>query len=262
MWDDFAEDRASAYIGYKFTPTYRVGLTNFLREEAICEALSLKKEDVIADIGCAAGRQLLVMAKNIDSGVGVDIAQPFIDTAESEARNRQITNVKFYRSEIERLPLLDAAFDKVICAEVLEHVFDKEVALKELLRILKPGGLLLITVPNMNADATWWGRLMRRMGRRSFCSMERFSREELLKHGDAHVREFTGSSLATWLTGYGLTCTRPRSVSFLDGPWIDQILKIPLHVYPLRAAIIFLERMLSKTTILWGRHLVVLLKKS
>lgn len=51
------------------------------------------------------------------------------------------------RGDLQRLPLPDAAFDAAVCAEVLEHLDDDAAALAELARVLRPGGLLLVTVP-------------------------------------------------------------------------------------------------------------------
>ena len=49
--------------------------------------------------------------------------------------------------DLQRLDLPDAVFDAAVCAEVLEHLDDDDAALRELARVLRPGGLLLVTVP-------------------------------------------------------------------------------------------------------------------
>jgi ubiquinone/menaquinone biosynthesis C-methylase UbiE len=51
------------------------------------------------------------------------------------------------RSDITSIPLPNASFDAVMCTEVLEHVFDPTTAITELGRVLKPGGILLLTAP-------------------------------------------------------------------------------------------------------------------
>ncbi len=261
MWDDFGREKAQTYLTYKFLPNHRVGLTNFLREEKIHSYLKPSLMDLVADIGCASGRQLILIADKIAFGAGTDIAQPFVEAAKAETESKKINNLEFCRAEIEHLPYEDGKFDKIMCGEVIEHVYDKDVALGELLRILKPGGELVISVPNLNADGTWWGRLLRTFKLRSFVSLETYSQEELMRHGDAHVREFTGESLAEWLKSRGLTINKISSVSYLDGPYGDILLKVLLHIPPAQKLLIALERALSNTGILWGRHLVVSAKK-
>lgn len=261
MWEDFGKEKADLYFGYKFIPTHRVGLTNYVREQAIFTIMEPKQTDVVADIGCASGRQLFGIAKKIKQGVGTDIAQSFIDAAEAYKKEHGYNNISFQVALIESLPFMDNAFDSILCSEVLEHVHDKDVALKELIRITKPGGHLIITTPNLNADGTWWGRLMRLLGRRSFQSLEHFSKEELGRHGDAHVREFTGKSMRAWLEVNGLVIEQLRFASYFDGPWGDFLIKIPLHIPPLQKLVIAAERLLERTGVPLGRHIIVRARK-
>jgi ubiquinone/menaquinone biosynthesis C-methylase UbiE len=51
-------------------------------------------------------------------------------------------------SDLERLPFPDTSFDTIICSEVLEHMEVPSVLIREIERLLKPGGLACITVPN------------------------------------------------------------------------------------------------------------------
>ncbi|MFA5126624.1 MAG: methyltransferase domain-containing protein [Patescibacteria group bacterium] len=257
MWEDFGKGKAS-YLGYKFQPTYRIGLTNYLRECFIVKFLHPQKSDVVLDCGCAAGKQLFQLAGQIGTGHGIDIAQNFIDMADQYKNENGFHNLHFAKGDVENIPFAEATFDKIICAEVLEHVFDKDVALRELLRVLKPSGLLLITVPNLNADATVWGRFLRLLGVRKFKPINVFSKEELAQHGDAHVREFSRDSLRQWLEANSLKIIEFKSVSFIDGPrWFEFLLKILLHIKISQRAIINLEKFFSDRNCFWGRHLVV-----
>ncbi|MDD2785425.1 MAG: methyltransferase domain-containing protein [Patescibacteria group bacterium] len=255
MWEDFAKLKAESYLNYKFKPTHRIGLTNHLREASITNLLKPQKQDRVLDAGCASGRQLFQVANLISEGHGTDIASAFTDKATEYACSNNIGNLEFQRAVLESIPYPDAYFDKIICAEVLEHVFDKNIALTELKRVLKPGGKLIITVPNLNADGTLWGRLLRLIGLRSFTPLEGFSMNEINKHGDAHVREFNAKTLSGWLESNGFTVEKIRSVSFIDGPYFDFLLKMPLHWGPTQKTIIALERLLSSTGLFWGRHL-------
>ncbi len=261
MWEDIGEDAGRGYLAIKFKPTYRIGLTNFVREEAIYQYLDPKPTDKVLDVGCASGRQIFRIIDRVAEGHGVDIAESFIAAANSFKDEKGITNAFFKVAVIEALPYSDQYFDKVICGEVLEHVFDKDLALAELSRVLKSGGTLIITVPNLNADGTWWGRLLRFLKIRSFVPMEKFSQQELRKHGDSHVREFSAKTMRFWLENRGWKVENITTASFVDGPWVDWLLKVPLHTPPLRWLIIKFEQALTGLNLKWGRHLVVKAKK-
>jgi len=261
MWEDFAKAKSSRYLDYKFQPTYRVGLTNYLREELIYKFLNLRKTDIILDAGCASGRQLFKIADRIKEGYGIDISTGFIKEAENYKSENNINNLFFQAVLLEQLPFTNNFFDKIICAETLEHVVNRDVVLKELIRVLKQNGFLVITVPNLNADATLWGRFLRLLDIRKFRPLEDFSEKALNEHGDAHVREFDKSGLISWLEDNKLKVLDIKSVSFIDGPYFDFLLKFLLHVKFLRKMIICLEKFLTELNLFFGRHLIVKLRK-
>lgn len=60
------------------------------------------------------------------------------------------------RADALSLPFKDASFDRIICSEVLEHVADDEQGIRELVRVLKPGGAMAITVPTYLTETVYW----------------------------------------------------------------------------------------------------------
>lgn len=68
------------------------------------------------------------------------------------------------RAAIERLPFRDDTFDAAICSEVLEHVVDDAVALGEVARVVRPGGVIAITVPHAEYPF-WWDPINRTLER-------------------------------------------------------------------------------------------------
>lgn len=64
------------------------------------------------------------------------------------------------RGDIHRLPFASAAFDRIVMSEVLEHLGDDATALREVWRVLKPGGLLVMTVPHRHYSA-WYDPINR-----------------------------------------------------------------------------------------------------
>lgn len=60
------------------------------------------------------------------------------------------------KGDVLNLPFKDGAFDKIICAEVLEHVADDNRGIGELVRVLKKGGILAVTVPTYLTETIYW----------------------------------------------------------------------------------------------------------
>lgn len=96
--------------------------------------------DKILDIGVGLGRLLSKIDKDVRK-YGVDISLSYL----KEAKKKGIEVIK---SKIEELPYLDDTFDVIITTDVLEHVFDLNLCVRQIKRVLKPGGLVLVRVPN------------------------------------------------------------------------------------------------------------------
>ena len=99
-----------------------------------------KKE--IVDVGCGTGA-ILKRLGNPEKNIGIDLAPEAI----SFCRQRGLNNVR--QADICALPFADASFDAAICSSVLYHQWVRDVkgAVREMYRVLRPGGVLLINVP-------------------------------------------------------------------------------------------------------------------
>lgn len=100
------------------------------------------REKEIVDVGCGTGA-ILKQLGNPEKNVGIDLAPEAI----SFCRQRGLNNIQ--QGDIHALPFPDASFDAVICSSVLYHqwVSDVEGAVREMHRVLRPDGVLLINVP-------------------------------------------------------------------------------------------------------------------
>jgi ubiquinone/menaquinone biosynthesis C-methylase UbiE len=100
----------------------------------------------VLDAGCgwAYGTAMLAQA-GATSAAGVDLAPTVIEVAQAELG----TAVQLKVGDVRELPYPDAAFDLVVCFEVIEHVEDYSRVLDELKRVLVPGGLLIVSSPNI-----------------------------------------------------------------------------------------------------------------
>lgn len=98
---------------------------------------------LILDAGCGNG-WLTSLYKDGHEVVGIDLA----DANLRRIRDLGIHAVKFNLDA--PMPFADAVFDTVVCSEILEHIFTPDQLLREIMRVLKPGGRVILTVPNLH----------------------------------------------------------------------------------------------------------------
>jgi SAM-dependent methyltransferase len=76
----------------------------------------------------------------------------------ADLQRRQVApgHADFVVADAEHLPFRDGAFDKVMCAEVLEHIADDLAGVRELVRVLRPGGDIAVSVPSYWPEVVFW----------------------------------------------------------------------------------------------------------
>ena len=135
---DFAERRfAHAWTPSRFDRT---------RAARLRELLVGRPRGALLDVGCYDGQFLSqVLEGRAQRVVGVDVSHGGLRAAAC----RGVLGV---RAQIEaRLPFATDSFATVVAAEVIEHVFDTQAVLDELARVVRPGGWLVVTTPNLVA---------------------------------------------------------------------------------------------------------------
>jgi len=108
----------------------------------------IKEGDVVLDLGSGAGVDCF-LASNIvgRSGrvIGVDMTPEMVERAEANARNNGYRNVEFRLGEIEKLPVESASVDVIISNCVINLSTDKPKVFEDAWRVLKPGGMLMVS---------------------------------------------------------------------------------------------------------------------
>ena len=97
------------------------------------------------DLGCGTGWAVRYVARRLDGQgrfVGIDISKGMIEKARLQAV--EVSNIEFYEASAEQLPVQPAIFDVVICSNSFHHYLLPVIALKEIVRVLRPGGKVYI----------------------------------------------------------------------------------------------------------------------
>jgi 2-polyprenyl-3-methyl-5-hydroxy-6-metoxy-1,4-benzoquinol methylase len=193
--------------------------------------LPLRAGTRVLDAGCGSGRHLCESFRTPGVDVaGVDLkwddlskARGFLSLMAGDREGRWLVA----QADVTSLPFSDGSFDVVICSEVLEHIEDNQTAVAELVRVLKPGGDLVVTVPRFLPERICWT----------------ISRAYHQAPG-GHIRIYKKMELQHLLEAAGVHCRRIRYRHGLHAPywWLKCLVGHKNETFPLvRAYRKFLE---------------------
>ncbi len=151
-WDDseFLAHEANAFMKARWKR-----LNMRCAAEAAELALALDQSIDLLDIGCGHGDFYAYCGPWLRSYVGIEPSRSQLPRA--RAKGKGLKNFKVVAGQAEKLPLKAASVDFALIKEVLDHCYDPLKVLKEARRVLRPQGLVLITLTN---DQAWYKRLM------------------------------------------------------------------------------------------------------
>jgi SAM-dependent methyltransferase len=178
----------------------------------------------VLDAGCGSGRTLDDLA-SYGAASGIELNRLGVEAART--RGHEVRE-----GRVEAIPYEDASFDLVTCLDVIEHTDDDARSLRDLRRVTKPGGRLVVTVP---AHPRLWSRHDELNGHR-----RRYTRRSLAAAAHAGgwgVERMTGFNV-TYLAPAALVRIARRGSPEQDGaselaltpPWLNPVLELPLRL--------------------------------
>lgn len=200
VWEDNYTGKAGDYRVHFFAE----------RRERVLAALGPAEGRRVLDVGCASGDLTFALALAGARTIGVDLTKGMVARAEARRRDAPPTlreaaaRAAFLVADAERIPFPDGSFDLVTCIGVLEYVPDDAKGVRELFRVLKPGGRLVITAPHRHSPALW-------------LELGLFRLAGLFKKREPQSfhRNYTAARLAGLLRDAGFTVRSTRFVSYL-----------------------------------------------
>jgi len=209
-----------------------------LTEKAL--SLFLNEKGTIVEIGCGNGKNLRYYKERLGfkDAYCIEIAS----SAEDEIRRNGITP---YIEDVNtsKLPFMDSSVNAVIFEEVIEHLYNSDLVLSEIHRVLKKGdnGILILSTPNLSS---WINRLALFMGYQPFSHdvsfVKGFGRLAYKDQTNGHIKSFTLRAMIEYLEYFGFEVIDKRGL-IADGipSWLSALDRFFSH-FPSLASHMFI----------------------
>ena len=150
----------------KLPMAYTIDEKNFERQQLLADILNpltapllagIPRQSIasILDLGCGQGNTTRFLAERFPgaTATGLEYDSKLVAYASAQAANR--TGVSFQQGDAQKLPYPDASFDLVFCRYLLLHLPDPDAAIREMLRVTKPGGYTIAYEPDCIFDMSY-----------------------------------------------------------------------------------------------------------
>ncbi len=147
-----------------------------LQSPLIMDLLAPHLDELILDLGCGAGFFTYEIGKRVRC-IGIDRALPRISQSSQLGRK----TVFFAKADVQEIPFPSSTFDKVLLSSVLQMVEDEQALLRECRRVLRPGGTIVLSVPEGYIYATGLNRRRGELNQRFGAARGYYTRSQLVE---------------------------------------------------------------------------------
>jgi len=188
------------------------------RVRTIFEWIEPTDDKLIFDCACGRGFYLnMIRTVSNCRLVGLELDPEVI--AKTGRNVGHLPHVLLNRANIYQQPFADNLFDGVILSEILEHIDDDVRGLREVFRVLKPGGVVAITVPNANYPF-WWDPINRTLEDTMGTHIQYGPLAGIWAN---HVRLYTAEKLRAAVEAAGFTVEAERAFTHYSFPFIHNL---------------------------------------
>jgi len=141
-WNDKMADKYNPELYHKKS-FFVIRLIEKLRAHSVLELLAVKDKEQVLDIGCGAGNIMEYFSRG--RLFGIDLCKHLLMAA---SQKKYKVPLCFIQSFAEELPFKSSVFDKVYCSEVIEHIKEPHLVIKEAQRVMREDGYFIVSIPN------------------------------------------------------------------------------------------------------------------
>lgn len=186
------------------------------------ELLQLSPNDVFLDVGCGEGYYTMPLAQAARLSIGADVSSSVLQLMRS-LRNYDAKQLAPCVTDVEHLPFADGTFDKALCSHLLEHVLDDRAVVREMHRVVKPGGIAVLAVPlkyttpyRLVRGAESLGRALLRPGKQAASVAPPGELDVRLVGRQAHIRHYSVEVFTRMVEEMGFVVRRVLGMWFHD----------------------------------------------
>ena len=163
------------------------------RAEMMAKLAGLDGESTVLEVGCGTGIYTVHWIKSSGMLCGLDISRGMLVRLREKIEKIDSDNIFIIEGDSERMPFRNRRFDSVLSVNTVEHLDDVPAALREMRRVCRDGGKIVVSVPNGNFSAKYRAKLMQTIEWLVARLFGGYSRPEpAISHGD----DFTHQDLS------------------------------------------------------------------